>query len=221
MSSKKLRNFIEKLKEREHSDIVFNPYKNERQRINLKTYFRYVKPSSKTLLLGEASGYNGCRHSGIAFTSGEILYKNKLFSEIRKKLSFQEIKDKKEYSANIVYSFFSKYPPLFRKVLFFNVFPFHPHESNLPETNRKPSTEELNEGKKHLLRLFDLFKVDRYYPIGRVAEKVLNELKSQKEIPKFNYNTIRHPSYGGANKFRRHLMDIFNLRDTSLMDFMS
>jgi uracil-DNA glycosylase len=219
MRMREVKKFIDNLKKRENSDVVFNQYRHKRQRDNLRVYFNYIKDSSEILLLGEATGYNGCRHSGIPFTSGNILAKNKLYSDIRDRLSYKQIKHIKEYSAHIVYSFFSKYPSFFKKVLFFNAFPFHPHEKNQPESNRKPVKDELDEGKDYLISLFRVFNFKIFYPIGRVAERALKDLLEEGIIPNFKFFTIRHPSYGGANKFKKHMMTIFHLKDTSITDF--
>ena len=49
---------------------TFNPYRRKHLRGNMELYLEYLaEHSCGVLVVGEAAGYMGCRHSGIPFTS--------------------------------------------------------------------------------------------------------------------------------------------------------
>lgn len=176
-SIQNINNFVEILSQRESTNLVFNQFANLIPKNNLKMYLQYLyKQKADILLLGEASGYNGCRWSGIAFTSGYLISKSKLYAPLRNKMLFLDIKDKKELSASVVYGFFRKYTQIFKKVVIFSSFPFHPHLEAQSETNRRPNKIELQEGQLYLQQLFNIFEFKRFYPIGKVADYVFTKM---------------------------------------------
>ena len=77
-----------------------------------------------------------------------------------------------------------------------NAFPFHPHKKDDAYSNRKPSRTEIEEGKKYLTYMLELFKPSRLCALGRVAELTLKNTFPDKEVI-----YIRHPSYGGKKDF--------------------
>lgn len=67
--------FVNRLCERSSSEVVFNPYQDDRLAINLEKYLQFMKSEegNKILLVGEAPGYAGCKMTGIPFTSGRAI----------------------------------------------------------------------------------------------------------------------------------------------------
>lgn len=211
-----IREFVEELKKRENTDLVFNPFKQRHSCINLIAYLSYAKYNgADILLMGEAPGFGGARHSGVSFTSGHLLWKSRIYSPIRNHLSFLKIKYKKELSASIVYSFFHNYPEIFKRVILWNAFPFHPHEEGEVNTNRTPNKAEINEGQYYIMRLLSLFSIKSIYAIGNQAFTSLKILKNFKKIPEnlLVEFKIRHPARGGAKKFISNLKEIFSIKD--------
>ena len=80
--------------------------------------------------------------------------------------------------------------------LLWNAFPFHPHEKGDPESNRKPNKSEIEEGKKYIISIIDLFKPKKLCALGRVGELTLKQM-----FPNQDITYIRHPSYGGKKDF--------------------
>jgi len=211
---------MDMLVQRKPNELVYNPYRivkkpfvdTTTQYHNKLTYLKYLfYKEAKILLLGEAGGYNGLKHSGIAFTSTKILKKHRLFREIRKDIDY-DFKIYTENSATIVYGFFEKNPKLFSKCVLFNTFPFHPHNTGELETNRTPSKEEIEEGKKYILQLFKVFDFKEAHGIGKIAFNCLKELRENNDIPDITISKIRHPSYGGKNEFIENLNQIFEIK---------
>jgi uracil-DNA glycosylase len=125
------------------------------------------------LLVGEAAGYRGARVSGLPFTSERQLTES----------------GPAEASATIVHRVLRELR-LEEQVLLWNVVPTHPHRPGEPESNRKPTAEEIAEAQPFLA---ELAARRRVVPVGRVAEGALG------------IAGIRHPSHGGAEAFRAGL----------------
>ncbi len=197
-----LDNFLMSLSERESSNIIFNHYRDKDIRNNLGLYFEYLlQRRSDVLIVGEAPGYRGCRLTGIPFTSGDIIEKShhKIFNEIRSKIRLHEISC--ENTATILWEFLRNCSSI---PVFWNAFPFHPHKHGIPESNRKPTISELEEGKQYLKAVYCLFKPKRLCSLGRVGEAVLKDL-----FPNEKIEYIRHPSYGGKQDCIEGLRMVF------------
>ena len=101
--------FIRELSNFKTNDNVHNQYENKIRQNNLKLYLEEIKKlNTKFLLVGEAAGYQGCRLSGIPFTSELILLngidKLNIFGKEKgyRKTNEQEI-IQKEKSATMVW----------------------------------------------------------------------------------------------------------------------
>jgi len=185
-----LDNFLISLSERESSNIVYNHYRDKDIRNNLRLYFEYLLLHwNDVLVVGETPGYRGCRLTGIPFASGEIIKKcqHEIFKEIRSKIKLNETSC--ENTATILWSYLRNHSSV---SVFWNAFPFHPHKYGIPESNRKPTTSELEEGKQYLKAVYCLFQPKRLCSLGRIGEAVLRET-----FPNERIEYIRHPSYGG------------------------
>lgn len=137
---------------------------------------RYLEErrGARVLLVGEAPGHRGARVSGIPFTS-----ERQLTGE-----------PPGEASATIVHRVLAE-AGLARDSLLWNVVPTHPHLPGRPDTNRRPTAAEIEEG---ALFLRELARGRTVLAVGRVAQHVLVGPH------------VRHPSRGGARAFRDGLL---------------
>lgn len=192
--NQKIVDFLGKLSKRKSTETVFNPYKDKKILNNLREYLLYLKKHNTSILLvGESPGYNGCRWTGIPFTSGDMVRnsKHKMFKKIGERIFLKRVV--KENTGTIMWEFLGKDKPV---PILWNSFPFHPHKEGKPESNRKPSSSEVQEGIEYLKMIYDIFEPDTIYSLGRVGEKILKTTFLEKEI-----KYIRHPSRGGKNGF--------------------
>lgn len=85
-----------------------------------------------------------------------------------------------------------------RKLFFWNVFPFHPHEDGNPQSNRMHTKKEREIGISLLTSVLKLIPFNRVITIGADATSALQAA----EIP---CCPVRHPSYGGQKDFHRQI----------------
>lgn len=161
---------------------------------------------AETVLIAEAPGYQGCHFSGIPMTSERILLGFQAHNGVQPKDVFQgtarrtskenlKLGGFNEPTATIVWKAIKQSGADPRKVVLWNSFAFHPMKSGWL-TNRKPTPDELGQGRHLLEHLLSLFPKAALVPVGRVAEEILGNL----EIACSGY--VRHPANGGATEFR-------------------
>lgn len=187
-----------------------NPYRGERpfaqqRRHNLQTYLQMMHQQQPTLLLiGEAPGYRGCRLTGIPFTSPHILTTLSNFLG-QTTNPFKPVgewpKIYREASATIVWRTIVSWQPL---PLLWNIFPFHPHQPNTPQSNRTPKTSEIAAGRPFLTRLRPLFPQAQIVAVGKKAAGALEKWDVV-------HTAVRHPSHGGAKQFQIGLCKLQNI----------
>ena len=185
---------LRSLSKRESSHTVFNQYQDQDIRDNLRLYFDYLlRNRHEVFIVGEAPGYNGCRLTGIPFTSGISIGESagKVFKEIGRKIKLREVAS--ERTATIFWDLLGDDRPV---PILWNAFPFHPYISGIARSNRKPDALEIEEGKEYLKIVYELFKPKRFCSLGRVGEATLMEL-----FPDEKVIYIRHPSHGGKKDF--------------------
>ncbi len=185
---------LEKLSKLKSTDTVFNPYKDKDVLNNLREYFSYlIRNNPSILLIGESPGYDGCRWTGIPFTSGFVVRNSnhKMFREIGDRVVLKKVV--KEKTGTIMWEFLGQDKPV---PILWNSFPFHPHDIGNPESNRQPSTSEVLEGLEYLTMVYDVFNPKTLGSLGRVGERLL-----RKNFPNEEVVYIRHPSRGGKNEF--------------------
>lgn len=164
---------------------------------NLRLYFQQlIERGTETLLLGEAPGYQGCRRSGVGFTSEPQLIDGipglGMFGEERGyQLSGEFPHLRKEPSATIVWNELAR---LQFVPLIWASFPFHPHKPELPNSNRTPKRAEIDVGRPIFLELIEAFQIERVVAVGNIAHASL--AAAGIDAPK-----IRHPAQGGKNDF--------------------
>lgn len=200
----KIDDFLNDLSAYESNPTTFNPYELDLCRFNLKAYITGMKQSgSNVLIVGEAPGYKGCRHTGVPFTS-EYIFKEAfdLMSSIFPENPFQAVGTHKEPSATIVWNGFNEIDVF---PIMWNAFPFHPHDEDDTESNRTPTSLELEIGKTYLQKYIELFERDlQIWAIGKKAQGTLRSISIEAEY-------IRHPANGGKSQFLDGLRRIKSL----------
>jgi len=205
-----------------HLEKAYNQYINDIPKNNLHCYLIHqMKAKADILLLGEASGYAGCRYTGIPFTDGHVLSTSPFYTEMRKEgLMTIPIKNHIERTATMVYKFLGIHPTIFPRVVFWNAFPFHPFDTT-PDSNRPPKPEELELGRNIVYDLFQIFNFKEYHGIGRCGFETLQWMKSNKDIPSFEPTFIKHPSYGGITQFKIDVCNVLHIKnEQKTLNFM-
>jgi uracil-DNA glycosylase len=91
-------------------------------------------------------------------------------------------------------------------VVLWNVFPFHPHDTDDPFSNRCHTAAERSRTLPLLKVLIEMFEPERLVAIGRDAQLALQHVG----IP---VTTVRHPSYGGQTEFISGLLTLYGVKD--------
>lgn len=194
-SMKLIEELLKKLAQYPNSDTVANPYLEQYAIDNLRHYFDYMfnQDGKRILLVGEAPGHKGCRITGIPFTSGRAFKEisHPLLVALKNKIKLPHIET--EATATIVWNYLSEKE---KTPLFWNSFPFHPHEKDNIKGNRTPTDVEVKFGSEILSDLHRIYKPDFVAGIGHKGVTALKHL-----FPGQSFNYIRHPSNGGKSKF--------------------
>lgn len=149
---------------------------------------------------GEAPSHRGCRHSGIAFTSECQLLDGMIprISQMNHRLT-SEANPYFEHSAKIVWDELYELR-IEKRTILWNALPMHPHEEGKPQSNRTPTSDEIEKGKLALQMLVDAFPSAIVVAVGRKAEGLLKRIRMK--VPA---TYVRHPARGGERKFRQGL----------------
>jgi len=150
------------------------------------------------LLIGEAAGYQGCKVSGIPFTSERLILEGQIprIAVPPGRLS-SRTRPWSEPSATTVWKTLHALGIAAQTALW-NACPWHPCRPDVPHSNRTPTSAERQAGKPALDALLRLLPEVRIFAVGRNAESSLAEL-GVSAIP------LRHPSMGGAREFSLQL----------------
>lgn len=147
------------------------------------------------ILVGEAPGYQGCRHSGIAFTSERLLMEGAIprVPAEASRLTMRRL-PYSEPSATIVWKALYQLGIADRTILW-NALQMHPHKPGMTESNRTPSDRELTFGAPALQMLIQAFPAAKVVAVGNNARDLLNSMGID------FLATVRHPANGGATQF--------------------
>lgn len=158
---------------------------------------------AKLILVGEAPGYQGCRYSGVAFTSERQLIEGVIprMPQLQGRLTDRG-KPFSEPSATIVWRKLRELG-IADDVILWNSVQLHPHHPGQPHTNRTPSRDESSLGLPALHLLSAHYPNATFVAIGKNADDILRDAG----IPA---TKVRHPANGGANKFRDGLEAFIN-----------
>lgn len=152
---------------------------------------------ARYILIGEAAGYQGCKVSGIPFTSERLLLAGSIPRiHCPARLTSRE-RPWSEPSATTVWGTLTDLGIAEHTVLW-NAFPWHPHKPGDLHSNRTPTRAERAAGVVVLHALLRMFPNARVLAVGRNAEAALRELNIAS-------TALRHPSMGGAARFRHGL----------------
>jgi hypothetical protein len=186
---------------------VFNPW-TERDELNdstlnspaarLQRLRSHLTVEAARILLGEAAGYQGCHVSGIPFTSERMIMTGMVprVSCGGQRLSVRT-RPWSEPSATTVWKTLHDLE-IADDTILWNAYPWHPHLTGKPHSNRTPTDRERDSGIPVLDALLGAFPRAAVFAVGRHAEQALQEV-GREAIP------LRHPSMGGATLFREGL----------------
>lgn len=168
------------------------------RRHNLRVYLERMDTiQPRSLLLGEAPGYKGCKLSGVPFSCEALLFQEAAHPVFGGSYGYKCLSEEdleKERSAFMVWEELNKYPEV---PLIWNIFPFHPHLKENPKSNRGPRVGEMRIGQAFIRRLIKMYPIER---IAAVGKKAYFGLEDMKELS-VSFTYIRHPSYGGKADF--------------------
>lgn len=208
-SNKQVEYFVEEISKPTFPQM-FNPWSQEcetdveqqafiARKERLRSHLLCLNP--KLLIIGEAPGYQGCRYSGVAFTSERLLMDGeipRLHSLKGKRLTHRKL-PWSEPSATIVWKGLKEHG-LENETVLFNSVPWHPM-GECAHSNRTPTSEEQEVGNRYLKMFLSLYGDVSVAALGKVASKNLTKLG-------VIHTDLRHPANGGATKFRAGLASL-------------
>jgi hypothetical protein len=109
-----------------------------------------------------------------------------------------------ERTAAVIWSMLTLVP---LPVFLWNVFPFHPHETDDPFTNRPHKPHERAVGEELLSELIVMLRPRRLVAIGNDAAKTASRLAGKPHVVQ-----VRHPSYGGQRDFINQVQELYGLK---------
>jgi hypothetical protein len=160
---------------------------------------RHLDCEPEFILTGEAPGYQGCRYSGIAFTSERLLGEGAIprIPASPGRLSTRRLPFS-EPSATIVWKTLYRLGIAERTILW-NAMQLHPHRPDDLWSNRTPAPEEIRLGEPALRMLVEAFPHAKIVAVGKKAEGLLGEMGMKVA------GAVRHPANGGATEFANGL----------------
>jgi uracil-DNA glycosylase len=157
------------------------------------------------VLVGEAAGYQGCRFSGVAFTSERLLLENRIPRVRSSERITHRVRPWSEPSSTVVWGCLHELRIADCTVLW-NAFPWHPYRPGAPHSNRRPSTTEVRQGAQILRSVLDRFVDATVVAVGQVARRALQNVVGG------NPHVVRHPAMAGAREFRLNLAALVRSR---------
>lgn len=224
--------FIHHLKQYQGTN-VFNPWHDYDTRCDigpqapdircrqLHDYLQLRIAKARYVLVAEAAGYQGCRFSGIAITCERMLLNAHKQVHSHMVLGYdgmrtshpdcvymtsnpQRLHGMNEPTDTYVWGAILDNGLQPEDVLLWNIFPFHPHKSTTPFSNRTPTDTEITDGLMYTKELLSLCRPD--VVIGAIGRKSAQTLEHA-SIPVI---TMRHPANGGASLFRQQFAQWIN-----------
>jgi len=194
-----IKRFGRRLQEAQTDENVTNFYRAGRtnaRRHNLQCYLQQLRHLQPALLLvGEAPGYNGCRLTGIPFSSEALVAEGVLDGTLFGAANGYRVAREpftREQSAGIVWELLQRHRT---PALCWNAFCFHPYAPGDPDSNRKPTRGEIDGTAPFLQELLTLFpSVKTVIAVGNSAETALSRLG-------IAHAKVRHPARGGKPAF--------------------
>lgn len=168
----------------------------------LERLARHLDCEPQFILAGEAPGYQGCRYSGIAFTSERLLGEGVIprIAAPSGRLSIRRLPFS-EPSATIVWKTLYRLGIAERTILW-NAMQLHPYRADNLWSNRTPTPDEIKLGEPALRMLAETFPHARIVAVGKKAEGLLHEMGIA------TAGAVRHPANGGATQFAAGLQGL-------------
>lgn len=163
----------------------------------LKRLAAHLTCKPRYILIGEAAGYQGCKVSGIPFTSERLIIAGSIPRIVCSSRLTSRLRPWSEPSATTVWGTLHALGIADETVLW-NAYPWHPHKKDNPHSNRTPTPAERAAGVPVLHAYLNLFQKAKIFAVGRNAEAALAEIG-------IHATPVRHPSMGGATQFRQTL----------------
>ncbi len=176
------------------ADLAVNGPEDKKQRLAA-----HLDCEPRFILCGEAPGYLGCRHSGVAFTSERLLLEGAIprIAAPAGRLTSRRL-PYSEPSATIVWKTL-KSLGIAEHVVLWNALQMHPHRPGEFESNRTPTDAELMQGAPAMRLLAEAYPHAKLVAIGRKSELLLQRMG----LP--TAGQVRHPANGGATEFAQGL----------------
>ena len=190
---------------------VFNPYSDicpvfDKENANIIRQQNLIAILSQAMELGVHSvwigrdlGYRGGRRTGIALTDDVHLPQ----AARRFGLRHLEVATAgpclQERTAKVIWR---ELDTISENIMFWNVFPFHPHPPGDAFANRAHTPAEQASCKIFLTGLIDMLRPSCLVAIGRDAESATSSL-GLPIVP------VRHPSYGGQSQFSAGIRSLY------------
>jgi uracil-DNA glycosylase len=158
----------------------------------------HLHAGAEYLLIGEAAGYQGCKVTGIPFTSERLILEHAIprTTANHARLSTRP-RPWSEPSATTVWKTLHQLG-IPEQSIPWNAYPWHPHKPGNPHSNRTPTPAERSTGLPILQSLLRLYPAAHIFAVGRNAERSLQDLNAP-------FTPLRHPSMGGATRFSQQL----------------
>ena len=147
------------------------------------------------IMVGEAPGFQGCRYTGIAFTSERLILEGTIPRVVpgSDRLSQRQRPFSEPSATNVWKNLIER--GLQHRVILWNALQLHPHPPEELWANRTPTDRELVIGRPALKLLHAAFPSASFVAIGKKASHALCAA---------NIDTaahVRHPANGGATQF--------------------
>jgi hypothetical protein len=156
---------------------------------------RHLDCEAEFILCGEAAGWQGMRHTGLAFTSERHVVQGTV-PRLKAGAARLTTRDKPftEPSATLVWRSLHALG-IADSVVMWNALPMHPFVAGVPRTNRTPTDNELAHGRRPLQVLLAAYPRATVIAVGKKAAEQLTRLGVTPAA------AIRHPANGGALAF--------------------
>jgi hypothetical protein len=193
---------------------VFNPYAHRcpvhdledaparRRDALLNVVEAATKREIDAIWIGRDLGYRGGRRTGLALTD-DVHFSDHI---MRWGLSAERPTAGAvvaERTAAVIWSVLAN---ISAPVFLWNVFPYHPHESSKPFSNRSHNARERRIGEELLFELIDLLRPRRIIAIGNDAASSAHRIMGTSTTV-----AVRHPSYGGIRTYLGQMRGLYNL----------
>lgn len=191
---------------------VFNPYSDRCplfdrhnaasiRRRNLESVIQACSAEPvDAIWIGRDLGHRGGRRTGLALTDEYNLDSASNFWGVPLERATKGNSVSERTAANI----WDVLRQVDQKVFMWNVFPFHPHESESALTNRSHTARERDAGLEYLRLLVEILRPQSLVAIGNDAFNCVS-----RAFPRHEIHKIRHPSYGGEKTFIRQMGELY------------